>query len=338
MKKKLIRNIVIAVFIGSIFYGFMGNKSKNIIIEVDGMVIERKTTEKRVGQAIKEANINLNDNDKLNCKIEDKIKNNQKIVINRVLTKSEEVIEPIEFNEVIVKDYKTPVGESRVVSEGVQGQNKRFYTVTYEDGNEVNKVLNDEEVLSEPVDRVIAEGIFEADSLTVCVNKRRQLPSTYQPSDLVLPNVRSANSNNRLYMRKEAAGALEELFKAAEKENYYLYAISGYRSYSYQKSIYNPYSGYSAPPGASEHQLGLAMDITLAKYNGTLSVNFGNTKEGAWIRENAHKYGFIVRYLQGKEEVTGYKYEHWHIRYLGVDLATELYEKGITLEEYYGEY
>lgn len=135
MKKKLIRNIVIAVFIGSIFYGFMGNKSKNIIIEVDGMVIERKTTEKRVGQAIKEANINLNDNDKLNCKIEDKIKNNQKIVINRVLTKSEEVIEPIEFNEVIVKDYKTPVGESRVVSEGVQGQNKRFYTVTYEDGN-----------------------------------------------------------------------------------------------------------------------------------------------------------------------------------------------------------
>ena len=73
MKKKLIRNIVIAVFIGSIFYGFMGNKSKNIIIEVDGMVIERKTTEKRVGQAIKEANINLNDNDKLNCKIEDKI-------------------------------------------------------------------------------------------------------------------------------------------------------------------------------------------------------------------------------------------------------------------------
>ena len=213
MKKKLIRNIVIAVFIGSIFYGFMGNKSKNIIIEVDGMVIERKTTEKRVGQAIKEANINLNDNDKLNCKIEDKIKNNQKIVINRVLTKSEEVIEPIEFNEVIVKDYKTPVGESRVVSEGVQGQNKRFYTVTYEDGNEVNKVLNDEEVLSEPVDRVIAEGIFEADSLTVCVNKSRQLPSTYQPSDLVLPNVRSANSNNRLYMRKEAAGALEELFK-----------------------------------------------------------------------------------------------------------------------------
>ena len=221
MKKKLIRNIVIAVFIGSIFYGFMGNKSKNIIIEVDGMVIERKTTEKRVGQAIKEANINLNDNDK--------IKNNQKIVINRVLTKSEEVIEPIEFNEVIVKDYKTPVGESRVVSEGVQGQNKRFYTVTYEDGNEVNKVLNDEEVLSEPVDRVI-EGIFEADSLTVCVNKSRQLPSTYQPSDLVLPNVRSANSNNRLYMRKEAAGALEELFKAAEKENYYLYALSGYRS------------------------------------------------------------------------------------------------------------
>lgn len=126
MKKKLIRNIVIAVFIGSIFYGFMGNKSKNIIIEVDGMVIERKTTEKRVGQAIKEANINLNDNDKLNCKIEDKIKNNQKIVINRVLTKSEEVIEPIEFNEVIVKDYKTPVGKVELFQKAFKDKIKDF--------------------------------------------------------------------------------------------------------------------------------------------------------------------------------------------------------------------
>ena len=139
-------------------------------------------------------------------------------------------------------------------------------------------------------------------------------------------------------MRKEAANALESLFNAADADGIYLYAVSGYRSYSYQSSIYNPYSGYSAPPGASEHQLGLAMDVTAAQYGGNLVTEFGYTDEGKWLAENAHKYGFVVRYLEGKEDITGYYYEPWHIRYLGVELATELKEKGLTLEEFYGEY
>ena len=338
MKKKIISSIIIVVLVSAGTGLLIGSRPKKIIIQVDGKVIESKTKEDNVGQAIEEANIELDVNDKLNYDIDDKIKNNQVIVINRVETKENEVIEKIAFNEIVVDDYKTKVGETRIISEGVEGEKKIIYTITYEDGNEISRVITSEEIIVEPTDKVVAQGIFDPSSLTVCVNKSRQLPSTYQPSDLVLPNVRSANSNNRLYMRKEAAGALEELFKAAEKENYYLYAISGYRSYSYQKSIYNPYSGYSAPAGASEHQLGLAMDITLAKYNGTLSVDFGNTKEGKWVKENAHKYGFIIRYLQGKEDITGYNYEPWHLRYLGVDLATELYEKNITLEEYYGDY
>ncbi len=338
MKKKIISSIIIVVLVSAGTGLLIGSRPKKIIIQVDGKVIESKTKEDNVGQAIEEANIELDVNDKLNYDIDDKIKNNQVIVINRVETKENEVIEKIAFNEIVVYDYKTKVGETRIISEGVEGEKKIIYTITYEDGNEISRVITSEEIIVEPTDKVVAQGIFDPSSLTVCVNRKSTLSSDYKPTDLVLPDVRAVNSSNRLYMRKEAASALEELFKAAEDENYYLYAVSGYRSYSYQKSIYNPYSGYSAPAGASEHQLGLAMDITLAKYNGTLSVDFGNTKEGKWVKENAHKYGFIIRYLQGKEDITGYNYEPWHLRYLGVDLATELYEKNITLEEYYGDY
>ena len=338
MKKKIISSIIIVVLVSAGTGLLIGSRPKKIIIQVDGKVIESKTKEDNVGQAIEEANIELDVNDKLNYDIDDKIKNNQVIVINRVETNENEVIEKIAFNEIVVDDYKTKVVETRIISEGVEGEKKIIYTITYEDGNEISRVITSEEIIVEPTDKVVAQGIFDPSSLTVCVNRKSTLSSDYKPTDLVLPDVRAVNSSNRLYMRKEAASALEELFKAAEDENYYLYAVSGYRSYSYQKSIYNPYSGYSAPAGASEHQLGLAMDITLAKYNGTLSVDFGNTKEGKWVKENAHKYGFIIRYLQGKEDITGYNYEPWHLRYLGVDLATELYEKNITLEEYYGDY
>lgn len=338
MKKRLITNIILAVFISIFMYLLIANRSKNIIVQVDGNIIEHKSKSSSIKDVIDELNITLNEEDKINYSIDSKIKNNQNIVINRVSKNEEEVIEEIDFNEKIVKDYKVAVGEQRVISEGAKGENKKIYIVTYEDGKEVSRVLKEEIRLKEPQDKIIGEGIFDENSLTVCVNQKRTLSSSYKPKDLVLPNVRAMNSKSSLYMREEAARALENLFNAAEEEGLYLYATSGYRSYSTQKSIYNPYSGYSAPPGASEHQLGLAMDITLAEYGSRLYVKFGQSKEGIWVKENAHKYGFIIRYLEGKEDITGYKYEPWHIRYLGVELATELYEKGITLEEYYGEY
>ena len=87
---------------------------------------------------------------------------------------------------------------------------------------------------------------------------------------------------------------------------------------------------YSARAGHSEHQTGLAFDV------GKIDDNYGNTKEGVWLKNNAHIYGFIIRYPKGKEHITGYKYEPWHIRYLGVDIATKVYNKGVTLEEYLG--
>lgn len=338
MKKKLIRNIILVIFISIVMYSLIATRPKNITIEVDGITIKHKSTCSNIREVIDELNINLNEEDKINYNLDDKVKNNQNIIINRIYRKEEEIIEKIEFNEIVVKDYKIAIGESKVISEGVQGENKKTYTVTYEDGKEIHRILKDEEIIQEPSDRIVAEGIFDENSLTVCVNQNRTLSSDYKPDDLVLPNVRAMNSTSSLYMREEAARALEDLFNAAEEEGLYLYAISGYRSYNTQKSIYNPYSGYSAPPGASEHQLGLAMDITLAEYGSKLYVKFGQSEEGIWVKENAHKYGFIIRYLEGKEDITGYNYEPWDIRYLGVELATELYERGITLEEYYGEY
>ena len=338
MNKKLIINIIIVLFISVVMYIFMISRPKNIVIKVDGKIIEHKSNGSNVKEVIDELDIKLNEEDKVNYSLDKKISNNQEIVINRVYSTSEEMIEEINFNEVVVKDYKTTIGESRVISEGIRGENKKTYIVTYEDGKEINRILKSEEVIKKPVDKIIAEGIFDENSLTGCVNKNRKISSDYEPEDLILPNVRAMNSKSSLYMRKEAALALENLFNAAEEQGLYLYATSGYRSYSTQKSIYNPYSGYSAPPGASEHQLGLAMDVTLSEYGSKLYVKFGQSEEGIWLRENAHKYGFIIRYLEGKEDITGYNYEPWHIRYLGEDLAKELYETGITLEEYYGEY
>lgn len=136
-----------------------------------------------------------------------------------------------------------------------------------------------------------------------------------------------------------AKAALEKLQAGAKKEGVNLSLVSAYRSYETQKRIYNNYiSKYgqkyadstSARPGHSEHQTGLAFDI------GNLNTKFGNTTGGIWLRENCHKYGFILRYLKGKEDITGYSYEPWHIRYVGVEIATEIMSKNITLEEYLG--
>jgi len=131
----------------------------------------------------------------------------------------------------------------------------------------------------------------------------------------------------------------QELSGAAAKEGLKIYVGSGYRSYSDQEKIYDNYvqqdgkdaaDTYSARPGYSEHQTGLVIDVN------TINDEFGYTPEAAWLAEHAHEYGFIIRYPQGKESYTGYKYEPWHIRYVGSKLATKLYNSGQCLEEYLG--
>jgi len=182
-------------------------------------------------------------------------------------------------------------------------------------------------------------------AIDVLVNRDYRLPADFTPPNLVEPNVRmSPNANNRL-LRSEAASALESMFDGAEGDGVILYAQSGYRSYSTQETLFNNYvdshgyeaaSRFSAKPGHSEHQTGLAMDVTSESVNYRLTQDFGNTPEGQWVAANAHRFGFIIRYPQNKESVTGYIYEPWHLRYLGVDLATAVYESGLTYEEYLG--
>jgi zinc D-Ala-D-Ala carboxypeptidase len=183
------------------------------------------------------------------------------------------------------------------------------------------------------------------DDMLIVANKERNLPEDYVPADLVTPNVPFPFKEDlpKKKLRKEAALSVEVLFKAAEEQGLELLAQSGYRSYDTQVSIFaynadqygeEKANQTSAQPGQSEHQTGLSLDVTSPQVNYELVEEFGETKEGKWLAENAHKYGFIIRYLKDKEEITGYQYEPWHLRYVGVEHAKEIHERGITLEEY----
>ncbi|MFC5465233.1 M15 family metallopeptidase [Lederbergia graminis] len=183
-------------------------------------------------------------------------------------------------------------------------------------------------------------------SIEVLVNKQFKLPDNYSPKDLVYPNVRFIFSEkvDKRKMRKEAATALEKMFAGAEVDGILLAGASGYRSQATQTILYNNYvkrdgkeaaDRYSARPGHSEHQTGLTMDVSGSDGKCAVQDCFGGTPEAEWIAEHAHEYGFIVRYPKGKEHITGYQYEPWHIRYVGLDIAKEIYEQNITLEEYF---
>ncbi|WIG25777.1 M15 family metallopeptidase [Bacillus toyonensis] len=181
-------------------------------------------------------------------------------------------------------------------------------------------------------------------SIQAVVNKEYGLPEDYKPKDLVVPNVPFSFSGTveKSYLRKEAAEALEKLFLLAKQEGIQLNAVSGFRSYEYQKTLYannvkkkgqEHTDRFSAKPGHSEHQTGLTMDVSSKSANNELELAFANTKEGKWLKENAHRAGFIIRYSKGKESITGYAYEPWHIRYVG-HIAENIYKKNLTLEEY----
>ncbi|PKR86137.1 MULTISPECIES: M15 family metallopeptidase [Bacillaceae] len=178
------------------------------------------------------------------------------------------------------------------------------------------------------------------------VNKEYSL-GDYAPNDLVRPKVAFSFGNQDIeksYMRKEAAAALEQMFSAAKQDNVILYAASGYRSYKRQKTLFDAEvanvgkekaAQAVAFPGESEHQTGLAMDITSQKENYLLTEKFGNEKEGRWLHDHAHEFGFILRYPKDKENVTKYEYEPWHFRYVGKKAAEVIYKNNWTLEEYF---
>jgi D-alanyl-D-alanine carboxypeptidase len=190
--------------------------------------------------------------------------------------------------------------------------------------------------------------VTNATSDTVVVNKKRSLPVGYVPDDLVEPQVPFSfeGPHEKRHLRKEAAEALEKLFDGAEKDGIELRAVSGYRSYKRQVSIFNNNvktkgqeyaSKVSAVPGTSEHQTGLSIDVSSPSVGNVLEQSFGASKEGEWLEKHAPEYGFIIRYMKGKEDVTGYVYEPWHIRYVGIDIAEDVAKQGMTLEEYFDE-
>ena len=174
------------------------------------------------------------------------------------------------------------------------------------------------------------------------VNRDYMLPSDYVPDDLVYPDV--PHSSSAYQMRADAAQALEALFAAAKAEaGFTLYAHSGFRSYETQRLIYERKVSNTkslaearllvADPGASEHQLGLAMDVKNSP-GGALNSAFGQTPEGVWLAGNAWRFGFILRYKAEWTDVTTYAYEPWHIRYVGKEHAAILQQMDIPLEQY----
>ncbi len=180
--------------------------------------------------------------------------------------------------------------------------------------------------------------LYNPTSYDYLVNKNNKLTSDYIPDDLEIINVKYSCENK--YLRKEARINFENMAKDAKKKGFNIVAVSTYRSYEYQEKLYNNYvldKGFyyadiaSARAGHSEHQTGLAIDVA----NESLDYdNFESTKEFDWMKKNAYKYGFILRYPKGKFHITGFKYEPWHYRYVGIDIATYIYKNKLTLEEY----
>lgn len=183
------------------------------------------------------------------------------------------------------------------------------------------------------------------ESITAVINKKRRLSQDYIPKNLAAITVSSQHTGENNQVRSDIMPNLENMFDDANNVGLSLTVTSAYRSYSYQNNLFNNYvaqHGYeeaitfSAFPGASEHQTGLVVDIgNLNDTSKNFSSEFGQTKEGEWLASNAHKYGFILRYPEGKENITTYVYEPWHFRYVGKELATYLYENNLTLEEFF---
>ncbi|HRV75814.1 MAG: M15 family metallopeptidase [Candidatus Nomurabacteria bacterium] len=180
----------------------------------------------------------------------------------------------------------------------------------------------------------------------VLVNKTYALnPEDYKPGDLVIPKVQTSSSDSRdeQSIREIIRPSLEKMLNDAKSAKLDLVMNSGFRSFKSQSFYFNNYvkqygleeaKKFSAEPGHSEHQTGLAFDLSYKDKKCYLEVCFGDTQAGKWLADNSYKYGFILRYPDGKTDITGYQYEPWHFRYVGKDIAKEIFEKRITYEEY----
>lgn len=235
------------------------------------------------------------------------------------------------------KASDTNQGNGRdIIENGTGGTDEGINTVPEVEG--VGPLTADEVQM---VKNAIADDTEEYFKL---VNKVNTVDENYKPENIVIPNVgiTKDRSNEQNFVRSDIADDVEAFLGAAKAAGHEIFLSSGYRSYNLQSIFYNNdlqsnggiETGYVAAPGTSEHQLGLAIDLTSHNVNLELTDDFENTPEGQWALENAYKYGFILRYKADKEDITGYKYEPWHYRYIGdKDISKLCHDKDITLEE-----
>ncbi len=185
----------------------------------------------------------------------------------------------------------------------------------------------------------------ESQDILILVNKKHPVNALFTPNFLVTPAIpyKKPIKLEKTKMVCQAAISLTAMIKESRLDGMSIIGISAYRSYETQRNIFlrsvmkkglRHAEQYIALPGYSEHQTGLAIDVSSPDCSFELDEAFAGTKEYGWIKKHAHLYGYIIRYPKGKEEITGYAYEPWHIRYVGVEAATLIHDKGITLEEY----
>ncbi len=192
----------------------------------------------------------------------------------------------------------------------------------------------------------VSSGVFitqKGDDLLVLINKTIRLPASYAPSDLVSIDEIVQITKGEMMLRCEAANALDSMNKAAKEGGANIIILSACRSYWSQQATFSSWVGsaglaaaetFSARPGHSQHQLGTTFDYTSELVNSGLSKDLTETTEGKWMEKNAYKYGFVISYPKGAEASTGYIYEPWHWRYIGVENAKQMVESGFILEEY----
>ena len=221
-------------------------------------------------------------------------------------------------------NYDQDITNKVIIDNKINNKQTGEYTITYtvSDSSKNSTSIERKVIVKEKPKTITNNSNITYINGILLVNKKYSLPSTYNPG-----------------VDATAYNALKNLQQKAKEAGHNIPLVSGFRSYSRQQTLYNNYvqqdgqtlaDTYSARPGHSEHQTGLAFDV------GAIDDNYGNTPAGKWLTENAHKYGFIIRYLKGKESITGYKYEPWHIRYVGIEHATKISNQNITLEEYLG--
>lgn len=266
------------------------------------------------------------------------ITNDEKLIFQRLLNKGYKVndiaklILELEFYEItplLVFDYQEDLN---VYIDDVKSNSALNSNYSFTLNNKYIEFYSNIKNISNPKD------------INANVSKVYSLPSDYVPSDLVQLPIKYAYDG--VTMVKVAADAFMKLCDDASELGHSIFANNAYRSYDYQLDLFNSYVNvdgeekaltYVAKPGSSEHQTGLAVDVDSIGSDGVFE-NFGQTEAYVWLKENAHKYGFIQRFSNNKSQITGYIQEEWHWRYLGVDLATKVFNSNLTYDEYYELY